>query len=281
MTTITGPGLFPDVPEDVYHADPVEGGSLSSSGSKLIIESPAKYRWAADNPSPSTAAQALGSAAHRVVLGSGPEIEEIDAADWRTKKAKEAKAEAEAAGKIPVLAKDFERVKAMADALREHPLAGPLLDPDGGSAEQTIVWDDPESGVRCRARLDWLRDAPDGGRSLVPDYKTARSAAPDAFGKSVYDYGYHQQACHYLDGVNALNLGVDPSFLFIVQETEPPHLVAVYQLDAQTMAAGRARNRWARQVYAECTANDDWPGYPPDVHAVSIPTWALRREGIL
>jgi hypothetical protein len=45
---ITKPGIYPGVPDEVYHADPVEGGSLSSTGARKILDCPAKFKWERD-----------------------------------------------------------------------------------------------------------------------------------------------------------------------------------------------------------------------------------------
>lgn len=274
MAEITGPGLYPDVPEAEYHADPVPGGSLSSSGARAILACPARFRWEQDNPPASKSTYDIGSAAHKLVLGVGPDICPIDADDWRTKAAKEARAAAYTAGQIPVLAREHEMVQAMAEALRRHPVASALLDPTSGAGEQTLVWQDPRSGVSCRARLDWLRDF-----AGIADYKTSVSAAPTAFAKSVARYGYHQQAPFYIDGLVALGLGdPDTQFRFIVQEKTPPYLVAVYTLDAAALRRGRELNHRARLAYQRYMAADEWPGYGDEITELSLPAWATNED---
>lgn len=279
MTIITEPGIYPDVSESEYHADPVAGGSLSSTGARRILPPgcPAKFRHGQQHPTPPSTAMNFGSAAHTRVLGAGPQLAKVPAKDWRTKNAKMMRQVALAFDRIPVLPAEFSTVEAMADAIKAHPLASTLLDPDRGVPERTIVWQDETTGVWCRARLDWI---PFGTRFFT-DYKTAISAEQESFGRSVYTYGYHQQAAWYLDGVQALGLAdTDAAFLFIVQEKDPPYLVTVNELDATALEVGRARNRWARTVYAECVKAEKWPGYSDDVSQISLPQWALKREGV-
>src|SRR5512135_3837265 len=102
--TITEPGIY-DLPADVYHADPVPTGSLSSSGARLLLppSTPAHFRWAREHPRPSTPAMDFGRAAHRIVLGVGEDLVEVQADSWRTKAAQQAADEARAAGKTPLL----------------------------------------------------------------------------------------------------------------------------------------------------------------------------------
>lgn len=276
--TITEPGVY-DLPVEAYHADPVEGGSLSCSGARRLIppSCPAKFRWHQDNAGEEHAPHFdFGSAAHKLVLGAGAEIEVIDADSWRTKDAREARDAAYAAGRIPLLAADYQTVEAMAEALRSHPIAGRMFMPGKGKPEQTLVWRDERTGIMCRALLDWL---PDTGR-VFPDYKTALSAYPEDFRRAADQYGYAQQGAWYLDGVRALDLADDDAaFVFIVQEKEPPYLVSVIELDAISLRIGAQRNRQALSIYQWCTETGEWPGYGDDVALVSLPNYVLATEG--
>lgn len=270
---ITEPGVY-DMPAELYHLDPVEGGSLSSTGARKLMppSCPALFHHERQNPPAPKKQFDYGSAAHQLVLGSGPEIVVVDATDWRTDKAKEARKAAHADGAVPLLTKDHERVQAMAAKLREHPIARALFDPEHGRPEQTLIWQDGPTKVWRRARLDWLPN-PAGGRLIIPDYKTSHSADPGAIQRAVHQFGYHQQAGWYTDGAEALGLGDDPAFLFVVQQKDPPFLVTVVELGATALYIGRDRNRQALEVYAECSATGRWPGYSDDIELIHLPAW--------
>jgi len=47
---IDTPGIYTDITEIDYHADPVKDGSLSSTGCRLILRSPAHYKAAQEHP---------------------------------------------------------------------------------------------------------------------------------------------------------------------------------------------------------------------------------------
>jgi hypothetical protein len=277
---ITEPGIYDGMTEAEYHADPVPGGSLSSTGARKLLppSCPALYRWEQDHPVFKDVFD-FGSAAHKLVLGAGPKIEVIDAKDWRTNAAKAARDQARANGFVPLLPHDWEHVEAMAAAIQDHPLAGPLLDPlAGGKAEQSGFWIDEEFGVWCRFRLDWLsgqrtRD----GRPVIVDYKSSPCAEPETFArKSVAEFSYHQQDAFYCDGYSALT-GEDPVFLFAVQEKQPPYLVSVVQLTEEDRQVGRERNRHAIERYRDCKAAGVWPGYGDDIEPITLPAWARSR----
>lgn len=267
------PGVY-DIPEDVYHSDPVPGGSLSCSGARRILDCPMKFRWERDHPVYKDVFD-FGQAAHRQVLGAGYDIDVHAFPDWRTKAAKEAKEQSRANGSVPLLTADWETIQAMAAAIRAHPIASALLDPArGGQPEQSLIWRDAQTPVTLRCRLDWLPPVPESGRMILPDYKTSADARRPAFSRSVANFGYHQQHAFYVDGVSAV-LGVDdPAFVFIAQEREPPYLVAVYELDPYAVTIGRERNRRAVDLYLECRSTGVWPGYSNEVETISLPRWA-------
>jgi hypothetical protein len=279
---ITEPGIY-DMPDAAYHQDPVPGGSLSNTEARRLLDCPAKYRWFKDHQEHKATFE-FGHAAHRVVLGVGAEIVVCDFDDWRSKDARAARDEARAQGRSPVLAHEWDTVQAMAEAIKAHPIAHRLLNAEGGRSEQSMFWQDtdPFTGrtVWLRGRLDRLPAIPTTtGRLIVCDYKTAASADASSFSRSAANYGYHQQAAWYLDGIRVLCGVDDPAFVFVVQEKDPPYLVNVIELDLTALDIGRTRNRAAIERWIACTDADDWPGYSADVELVSLPRWAeLQHE---
>lgn len=283
-------GPYDDVPEHLYHADQT---ALSSSGARtLIMSCPAKYRHQREHGRPDTAAMEFGRAYHALILGAGPAVAEIDATTWRTKAATEAAEKARAEGRIPLLAKDAERLHDMAWALAQHPVAAPLF-ARPGKAEQTFVAPDPDTGVMCRIRVDWMPDVPDDARVIVCDLKTTSNAEPIAFARSMANYGYHQQGAFYCDvlGWAGHDHGRPPRFVLVAQEKEPPHLVTIAEPDEQAIEWGRELNREALRLYRRCTDTGVWPGYdhgPTGIAVLRLPGWQVaayeaaadRREPI-
>lgn len=280
--TITASGVYPDLPNDVYHADPTPHGSLSYSGAKKLLDPycPAVYRWERDHPEQSKLFD-FANAAHKLVLGDfNSEIRIIEADSYRTKRAQEERDEARANRIAPVLRHQYEQVLEMAAEIRAHPIASKLFDPDRGQPEQSLFWTDKETGITCRCRVDWMPDRR-WGRMILPDYKTCESAHREKFRKTAANYGYHQQDAWYTAGAKAVGLDDEPVFVFVAQEREPPYLVNVIQLTDASVNIGRNLNRHARRLYAECVANDYWPGYgwtPTgyEVELVDLPAWYLR-----
>ncbi|MET8866483.1 PD-(D/E)XK nuclease-like domain-containing protein [Nonomuraea sp. NPDC004580] len=270
---ITSPGIY-DMPEEIYFSDPVPGGSLSSSGARLLLQpgGPAKYRWQQDHPAATKKHFEVGSAAHKLVLGAGPELALVDKERWDDKDTKAKVAEIRKRGAIPLKRADWQMVHDMADAIRRHPLAGPLFDPVEGEAEKTFIWQDPATGVWRRARLDWVPNCGDG-RFVIADYKTTAAASRHAVAKTIATYGYFMQDPWYRDAVTAAGLDDDPLFVFVFQEKTAPYLVNVVALDPDDVEAGRERNERALNLYADCAATGIWPGYGDDIAPIILPRW--------
>jgi hypothetical protein len=264
------PGLY-DIPAELYHSDPIPGGSLSSTGAKKLASScPAKFKYWLDNPEPPKKTLDLGTAAHRLVLDDGPELVLVDAARWDTNAIKAEVAAIRAEGNVPLKRAELEQVQAMAAALRQDADAVRLLEPGSGVAEQSAFWED--NGVWRRARFDWLRH--DG---QIVDYKTARSCRREDLEKAFHEHGYAQQQEWYLDAGYALDVA-DPErpFQFVLQEKDPPYLVVVTTCDPMARGIGRHLNEVALNTYAICRASGEWPGYLPNP-MTALPSWVERQ----
>lgn len=263
---------------DDYHRDPCDQPSLSSSiAHKLVTQTPL-HAWAAHprlNPEFERQERKhfdIGRAAHTLLLEDGyadAALVVVDAKDWRTKAAQEARDEAYAFGKTPVLAHDLDRLKALVKSalaqLTDHEATPPLF--ELGRAERALVWD--EDGVWCRARLDWLRD----DRTAVDDLKsTARSASPEQFARTMVAMGYATQAAFYRRGVFALT-GVMPEFRFVVVETTPPYALSVVSPGPDVLALADAKVEHAIDLWRRCLKADRWPGYTPRVAYAELPAY--------
>jgi hypothetical protein len=272
---VPGPGVY-DLPAAEYHARL----ELSSTGARKLLapSCPALFQYDREHGEPTKRVWEIGTAAHKLVLGVGPDLVLVDKARWDTNEIKARLADIRADGGIPLKRPEYDAVITMAKALGEHPFAGRLFEPGTGEAEQTLIWQDRETGVMCRALLDWLRFPLPGHRLVVPDYKSCASAEPGKFARAMADHGYHIQLAWYLAGVRALDLGDERSVgLLVAQEKTPPYLVTVVEPDPTAMRMGEIRMREALRLYAECTASGRWPGYADDVVLAELPPWETRE----
>lgn len=265
-----------DVPRDAYHADEVaDRPTLSASVAHLLCSQSAAHAFAAHpklNPDYVHVEEQKydrGTACHSLLLEGVDAVEILSYDDWRTKAAQEARDEARANGRIPMLAKDAADLARMVSAVQEQ-LDPPLL--VEGKPEQTLVWEEP-NGVVCRARLDWLRD----DFTAIYDLKTtARSAHPYAYERALCTIGGDIQAAMYLRGLEAVT-GERAAFVWIVVEAAPPFAVSLITPAADLLELGEQKVRFAIDVWAECLATEEWPGYNHGIVAAHAPPWELSR----
>ena len=93
-------------------------------------------------------------------------------------------------------------------AVHAHAFAGPLV--RGAAKEVTLRWQDKETGLEVKARLDTY----DRPRAIVGDLKSTNDAGPWAFAGSIAKFRYHVQCALYLEGLRVLGepprrVGVD------------------------------------------------------------------------
>jgi hypothetical protein len=266
------PGVH-NLTDDEYFGPALSSTTLSSTGIRELLICPAKFRHNQQHPRPPKRTFDVGHAAHQLALGAGPPLVRIEADEWRSKAIKEEVAEVRAAGGVPLKPADWDTVHGMALALREHRMASRLF--RDGKPERTLLWRDDETGVDCRAKADWLD--PDG----IVDYKTCDNASPEALRKSVWNYGYYLQAAFYLRGFRATDrtgFARAPFFVFVAQEKDAPYLVTVFQLGDEALAYGDRKCAEALQVYRDCTAAGQWPGYSDAIEDIDLPGWVRTEE---
>lgn len=251
MTKLLDVGIYEDLAERDYHALPY----LGSSGLKVLAtEAPALFRYQADNPEDTSSRVAeIGTAAHLLTLQ--PERRDIrlvviDDDGYRSNASKKAREEAMEAGKEPILSADLPKAEAIARAIRER--YGEEL--TGGRAELTLVWDDPQYGVRCKARIDYQKPR------LLIDLKTTSSIAPASFSSRIHDNGHHIQAPHYMRGWSILT-GEAADWMWIAAMNEPPYLVTHYLPSGQLLQWGEKLMKLGLRKYRDCAAFGQWPGY--------------------
>lgn len=246
--------------------------AVNWSSLRHYAKSPAHYRENADNPREQTVAMLLGSAVHCLCLeptlfeqqyAVAPEV------DRRTKAGREAWAAFENAhqGKGVLTLEQQSLVQDMAaSALKGK--TGNLLSLCA-EREITLTWEDPITGLQCKARLD----AVDMVNGLAVDIKTTEDASPQAFSRTVYNYLYHGQAAFYLEGLRQNGFMIN-RFIFLAVEKKPPFAKALYLCSDELLASGRILFQGCLNKHAECLEADEWPGYPETIHTLDLPAWA-------
>lgn len=283
---ITEPGAYSGIANEDYHrnANLLPGPSLSASGAKKLLGQSPFHFWFDSPMNPDRPPETdkphfnIGKAAHDLVLLSDrwPDFYHVLPEGFSRAASKKfaleiADADEAAASGLTVLRyEDAETVKAVAQAIADNPLALAAL--TNGESEVTLAWQDKETGVWLRARPDFLPKR----RIIVPDLKfmAASHCSPEGFRKAIHNFGYHQSAAMYGDGIKAV-FGEHPkNWLHVVVEKDAPHCVALYELPGEDIERGRWINRKAIRLFADCLSADRWPGYADEPMQVGLPGWA-------
>lgn len=266
--------IVANFPEFDYHSH----SALSSTGARRLLDSPAKFAYALTQAQEPKAVFDLGHAVHAKVLGVGAETVLIPEAllasngAASTAAAKEFIAKARANGETPVKEDVYSQVQAMSEAVLAHPMARALFEQDG-IPEASVFATDPDTEVEIRARFDYL--ATGTGTRVAVDLKTARNASPHGFSRAAAEHGYHVQRGHYLDAYEYSEASDLDGFVFVVVESEAPHLVGVHRLNSEFEEIGVKDARRAREIYRQCVATNTWPGYGDEIHSLIAPFWLI------
>jgi len=267
-------GLHLGVSHDDYHDDPCEAPSLSSHMAGILLGKSPQHAWRAHprlgakaNGKDSDAKDA-GSIRHKLIYGVGPEIVEVDADDWRTKKAQQERDEARIRGAIPVLARKLREAEAEAAVIIDS-FPVPLNECD---CELTVVWLDAELGIWCRARVDAWHSA----TSTIYDLKNCENVIAATSGSVCIKYGYDIQAAAYLEGIEtclpSLAGRVEFKFHFVEAGITP----VTAPLSGEFMELGRRKWKRAKETWAQCLKSGKWPG--PQITRIEAPPWAIAQD---
>ncbi len=140
-----------------------------------------------------------------------------------------------------------------------------------GKEELTLVWECPDTGIMCKARIDKALFNANKKAYYLIDIKTAYDADPSTFSYEIGKFGYHVQSGHYLDGAEILKLAApDCEFVHVVLENQGLHLPAAYQLDDDDIELGRLLVKRAKQIYARCKEKNNFPAYPDGIRPISL-----------
>jgi hypothetical protein len=277
------PGIYPDTPELEYFRWEAVNQSLLTK----VRNGTPKEAWHYKNEPPKeTDSQGLGSALHIAMLE--PHLWEekvVEGLDFDRKgKAKQLKHEifaAENAGKIILRPKEMEQCRAMEERMRGSVLMMEIIEAPG-LVEVAVVWDDEETGLRCKARYDGLKTW--RGHNVIFDVKSTASALDDkSIDKTIGKWGYDIQAAFYLDGANALS-EAERIFIFGFVQSPPKNNPNKYvdcrgvQPDPTCLYEGRHKYKRAMRQWAKCVESGEYPGYGNEIYYASLPKWDQVAE---
>jgi hypothetical protein len=225
-----------------------------------------------------TPSMLIGSALHCRLLEPDQYQSRYATAPEVDRRTKDGKAQWEAfltlnAGKDVLTAGQSEQVAAMALGVARNQLAqSALIRP--GDAEHVVRWVDLGTGLACKARLDKLLTT----NGIVLDLKTTADPSPEAFAKSVANYGYHCQAAWYLDAANSETGGSAADFLLIAVGSQEPFECVCYSLEADAVKLARQQNARDLAELAGRIESNNWESRWSGVQQIDLPRWAYPKN---
>ncbi len=283
MTTFT-PGIHENIPMKIYRE--AEGENVSAL--KEMALSPKHYLQAKTAPSkPPTPAQRMGTVVHSVTLENDHSgyiitpatfpytkkgVTTISPWNGRATYCKEWKADQEEKGLLVLSGEDRDNLNGMAAALKNHPMANSILYGPGGRNEVCCFKKHTWTELILKGRADRLTMDGDNKTVVVDVKKTTRGCAKkDVFAGEINWYKYHMQSSFYQDLFEA------SYFVFVVVEEEPPHAVACYSVDKETLQIGRDLNDKYLAKVRECRDSGIWPCYSEGLETIALSDWAKKK----
>lgn len=273
------PGVHEKILDEVYHS--WEGMSshrlwdIHPKGGGKTLE---RLRWEMLHPESDKESEAkkLGTATHYALLEPDILKERVVQGltiDRRSKKNKETWGAFELANKGRVVLKpeSWKKLHGHIRGVRKVEAARKLLGAEGPT-ELSLVWVDPLTGAKCKARVD--KYIPE--LCMGVDIKTTRQITLELFEKDATNMGYYFQGAHYLDGLNKCGMECH-TFAFIVIETEVPHFCRVHTLTDIALDAGLHEVREAKQILGPAYLNNQWTGYGNEILPLNLSPWKMRQ----
>lgn len=274
------PGIYFDVPSADYFA----WDAVSNSRLSLMARSPMHYKHGYGEPTP---AMRLGSLIHSGVLeplsiakryvfmpdySSHPHNVTANGERSFSSATKFVKSMQEQFTKLNhdkeiVSEGDFNTLLGIAASLTANTVTRELL--RDGVAEASVVWIDEETGLLCKARVDWLKHK-DG---KFCDLKTTVDASD--FERSLYRYGYHRQMAFYRRGLLANGIDSEPWIMAV--EKSAPFGCRAAPMDSAAVAVGNDDLDVLLNRVVECEQSGQWPGYA-NPESWALPDWADRGQ---
>lgn len=282
-------GFFSDMDDETYFGDPIEEGSLSNSGIKILIdETPLDFAYQAPRINPAAQAKVLetvagrrGDVVHQLALGKGKGYAVGDFKDWRTKVAGEFKAEALERGETPILLKQFEEAEVMAEVVKERIVE--ICEGEPYQTEVAIIWreETPHGDIYMRGRLDvWCPS-----KLLILDPKITAllgngRPGEEKVGRHMVSMGWDRQAALYSRGVGRLIPEAEGRVKFgnLLIKPEEPFTSRLLWPSVTAKRTALYQCREPMLKFAECMKEGRWPSYPQEGEILELPTWEEKRR---
>lgn len=157
-------------------------------------------------------------------------------------------------------------------SVHEHPIAGPMLK-KAPLRETSFFWNDPETGLPCKCRLD----VGDMEYRIILDLKSAADPQDHKIEGANWEYRHHFTPPHYAAGVENVTGEVIDAYIFLAIEKERPFDCKLFTMDTLSLQAGQNHVRQLMHGLAKCYETGIWPGYPTEIRTIGLPRYALAK----
>jgi hypothetical protein len=269
------PGIFSALPMAAY----LDEQAFSAGLAQTLLDKSPLHAWTESPWNPHRVREDngvadLGTFAHSCLLEGGTSsLVVVDAPDWRTKAAQQARDDARAQGKLPILERKVSEVWTMVKAAQAFVASSEIAGVFGtGEAESTIIFH--ADGILCKVRPDYLT----ADRKICLSYKTTPgSAAPDSWIRTQLP-GYDTGIVLYERGVRSIaDMHGDCRVVTLVQEQKPPYSCSLIGLAPAWNALAEAKLAVALATWKSCLEAGKWPAYSPRVHWAEPRPWMLAE----
>lgn len=301
-TELPAPGIYHDVPDDVYFAWP----AMSQSTLRLaLIGSCRHIRAALDGTMvhKPTDAMRLGRAIHAALLTPhtfqrewivDPRCQAILSTGKRRHSpcgavARHMRADGTSyacgvhmcPGDVPIANlvrnEDVHTIQGLRSSIANHP-AVRVLRHRGGSEVAVITSID---GLPFKCKLDRFSPATESAPPIIVDLKKhpVLTGSVRDLQRRMRDYHMDLQAYCYTRAIRDI-LGQTPAFVWVFLEDGPPYDVQCRQASELTIELGRVKFEYAWGMYLDSVKNDRWPGYSDSLETLDPDDYELMRYAI-
>jgi len=222
----------------------------------------------------------LGSAIHTIILE--PHLFDQEFISTESKppnKGEGAKArredwECRNAHKTQLKPEILEQVCSARDAFYEHPVASHLL--EGAHIENSFIWQDPQFGILCKTRPDFIRI----DRRTAYDLKTIEDCSDnEEVSRYILKFGCHIQGAMGLFGINQWlpkEFQIH-SWTLVFIEKKPPYGIRFIELDETSLEIGWNVYETALETLNRYRQEHEEMGYSSEVETLGLPYWYVRK----
>ena len=241
--------------------------AISSSDVKAAAKSLAHWKGASIKSSP---AFDLGTAYHELCLEPHKASIIRGPVDRRGNNWKEAKAAADAEGKLLLTESDFDVAQEMAKVALEQPRINALINAQDAMIEASIFVTCPETGLKLKTRPDCYVPS----KSACIDLKSTVDAGPGEreFSSQLWKYKYDIQAAFYAYCCTLADLPVQ-YFCFVATEKVSPYATCLHVLANEVMEHAHTKMLNILKRIARAKEEDDYPTDWPDMNMIHLPEW--------